>query len=773
MNVHRFLFRTLLGRRLPRTSGTIEVPGISRAVTIRRDTYGIPYVEAESDEDAWYGVGFCQGQDRAFQIDSMARVARGTLSELVGKPGLPVDRLSRQVGFSRGTAEQLDVIAPHIRKVLDSFARGVTDGMTLGSKRRAHEFVLLRCKPTPYTAADVLAVGRLQAFVLALNWDIELARYHILKMDGPQALSDLDPTYPEWHPLISPPGEVQGPMADQLASDIAALRDVMGHSGGSNNWAVAPSLTPTGHPLLANDPHLRPSLPPHWYLTQIRTPDWAAAGATFVGVPVLPAGHNGHAAWGVTAGLVDNTDLFLEELGPDGRSVRQGDGFVECEVRDEVIHVKGGDDVTERVVITPRGPLVGSLVGDGVAMSLRATWLDPRPVEGLLTVHLVKSFEDLRQACRQWPAYSLNVVYADTSGTIGWQLIGDAPQRRGGSGTMPRPGWLPDSGWEDDPLPFEQLPYAVDPPEGYLATANNSPVREEGGPFLGVDWLDGYRAARILEMLGDGKGRDVDSALKLQMDTHSIAWREMRDTVLSVSPANEGGRRALELLGDWDGDLAPDSIAASVFQHFLSVMYRRVAQARAPKSWKWALGNGDNLIQPHTLLVARRTGHLARLLRDRPDGWFAAGWDHTVEDALTEAVDTLNKNHESQAWGQIRPLTLVHPVAAEQKLFAPIFNRGPFPWGGDANTVSQAAALTEDSTSNPMAIASLRMVVDVGNWEESRFILPGGQSGNPLSPHYDDMIPLWQRGEGVPIAWSPERVASVARDTLVLMPTTD
>ena len=136
-------------------------------------------------------------------------------------------------------------------------------------------------------------------------------------------------------------------------------------------------------------------------------------------------------------------------------------------------------------------------------------------------------------------------------------------------------------------------------------------------------------------------------------------------------------------------------------------------------------------------------------------------------------MNTLNKNHESQAWGQIRPLTLVHPVAAEQKLFAPIFNRGPFPWGGDANTVSQAAALTEDPTSNPMAIASLRMVVDVGNWEESRFILPGGQSGNPLSPHYDDMIPLWQRGEGVPITWSPERVASVARDTLVLMPTTD
>ena len=773
MNVHRFLFRTLLGRRLPRTSGTVEVTGISSSVTIRRDTYSIPYIEAKGDEDAWYGVGFCQGQDRAFQIDSMARVARGTLSELVGSPGLPVDRLSRQVGFSRGTAEQLGVIAPHIRKVLDSFAQGVTDGMTLGF-RRAHEFVLLRGKPTPYTAADVLAVGRLQAFVLALNWDIELARYHILKMDGPQALADLDPTYPEWHPLISPPGEPQGPMADRLASDIAALRDVIGHSGGSNNWAVAPSLTPTGRPLLANDPHLRPSLPPHWYLTHIRTPDWAAAGATFVGVPVIPAGHNGHSAWGVTAGLIDNTDLFLEEVGPDGRSVRQGDGFVECEVRDEVILVKGGDDVAERVVITPRGPLVGSLVGGGVAMSLRATWLDPRPVEGLLTVHLVKSFEDLRQACRQWPASSLNVVYADASGTIGWQLIGDAPQRRGGMGTMPRPGWLPDAGWEDDPLPFDQLPHTVDPPEGFLATANNSPVREEGGPFLGVDWLDGYRAARILEVLSDGKGRDVGSALALQMDTQSIPWREMRDTVLSVSPADDNGRGALELLGDWDGDLMPDSIAASVFQLFLFSMYRRVAQAKAPRSWKWALGNGDNLIQPHTLLVSRRTAHLARLLRDRPDGWFAYGWDRTIEDALSEAMSALiQRGARGRAWGRVRPLTLVHPMGAEQKIFAPIFNRGPFPWGGDANTVSQAAALTEDPTSNPMAIASLRMVVDVGNWEESSFIMPGGQSGNPLSPHYDDMLPLWQRGEGVPIAWSPERVASAAQETLVLTPTTN
>ena len=769
MNVRRALFRMLLGRRLPRSSGTVQTPGISHPGTIGRDRYGIPYIEARSDEDLWYGVGFCQGQDRAFQIESLTRVARGTLSELVGVSGLPVDRLSRQVGFSRGTVEQLDVISPYIRQVLDGFARGVTDGMTLGTRRQAHEFVLLRGGPTPYTAADVLAVGRLQAFVLASNWDIELARYNILQMDGPQALADLDPTYHEWYPLSASPGESQGLVADRLASDIAALRDVIGYFGGSNNWAVAPSLTPPGRPLLANDPHLRPSLPPHWYLTHVRTPDWAAAGATFVGMPAIPVGHNGHAAWGVTAGMVDNTDLFLEEVGVDGRSVKEGDRFVECEVRDEIIHIKGADDVTERVVITSRGPLVGSLVGEATAMSLRATWLDLRPIEGLFTVHFAKSFDDLREACRQWPACSLNVVYADTSGTIGRQLIGDVPQRRYGWGTLPRPGWMEDTGWEGDPLPFDQLPFAVDPSEGFLATANNSPVNGGDGPFLGVDWLDGYRATRILELLDAGQGRELDSALALQMDNQSIPWREMCEVVLSVSPAEEAGRRALDLLGNWDGDLGPDSVAASLFQYFLSAMYCQVVQARAPRSWKWALGKGDNPIRPHTLLVMRRTGHLVRLLRDQPDGWFANGWERTIEDALSEAMTKFTQNR-SLAWGRIRPLTLRNPVGDKQKFFAPIFNRGPIPWGGDANTVSQAAAFTEEPTANPMVIASLRMVIDVGKWEESRFILPGGQSGNPLSPHYDDMLPLWRKGEGVPIAWSPDRVETATRKTLSLTP---
>ncbi len=224
-------------------------------------------------------------------------------------------------------------------------------------------------------------------------------------------------------------------------------------------------------------------MPPHWYLIQARTPQWAVAGATFLGGPSVQAGHNGFAAWGVTAGLIDNTDLFREQIGPDGRSVRQGDSFVPCEVREEVIAIKGEASVTERVLITPRGPIISpALRGAAEALSLRAVWLDPHPLDGLLRLHRVRSFAEFRKAAEHWPAASWNMVYADQTGTIGWQMFGQAPKRRKGWGLIPAPGWEPDAGWEPDLVPAEQLPHVANPPEGFVATANNQPLPDGVGP---------------------------------------------------------------------------------------------------------------------------------------------------------------------------------------------------------------------------------------------------------------------------------------------------
>ncbi len=774
MNLSRFLFRLLMGRCLPITSGALEVPGVTERVVIRRDRYGIPHIEATNEADAWYALGFCQGQDRTFQLEGLLRVVRGTLSELVGPAGLPVDRLSRRIGFYRTAQEQLDHLDDEVRTMLEAYAQGVSDGARLGCPKPPHEFAFLQTRPTPYSAADALAVLKLMAFSLSSNWDSELVRLKILTEDGPEALTALDPLYPDWLPVTEPPTAQAGPALDRLAEDLTIFTATVGQGGGSNNWALAASRTATGRPILANDPHLAPTLPPHWYLAHIRTPDWAVAGASFVGAPGFPVGHNGTAAWGVTAGLVDNTDLFIEEVGPDGESVRQGDRFIPCTVLEETIPVKGGEPVKERVLITPRGPIVGpALVGEVGAISMQATWLAPRPLRGLFVLHKVRSFEEFRRAFEQWPALSLNMVYADTAGTIGWQLIGEVPRRRKGWGLLPLPGWDPEVGWEADPLPFEEVPHLANPETGFVATANNKPIQDGEGPWLGADWIDGYRLTRIVEALQERNDWDLADTMALQMDQQSLPWREMRDLVLGVPAETEEARQALELLRAWDGVVAADSPAAAVYESFVAEMARRIVEAKAPRAARWALGHGFTPIAPHALFGVRRVGHLVRLLREQPEGWFERPWPQEVADALTVAVRRLREqggaDPEQWAWGRLRPLILHHAVG-EQAPLDRIFNLGPFPWGGDANTVAQAASLPTDPMGNPPFIASLRMVVDVGNWEASRFVLPGGQSGNPLSPHYDDQLPLWRRGEGVPIAWSPEAVERATRQVLELRP---
>ncbi len=774
MNPLKLLFRLLLGRRLPITAGTVAVPGLEGDVLIRRDGYGIPYIRAERAKDALFGLGFCQGQDRTFQVELLARVTRGTLAELVGAEALPVDRLSRRIGFRKSAERQLPLLDEETSSLITAFARGVTAGSTQGCGRVPHEFTLLRSKPSGYDTTDVLGLIKLISFELACNWDVELARLKMLTEDGPEAVKALDPAYPEWQPVTSEPYGTSGPTLDRLGEDLDLFVSVVGPPPMSNNWAISGEKTATGSPILANDPHLPPMLPPHWYLAHMRCPEWGVAGASFVGAPIFAAGHNGYAAWGVTNGFVDNTDLFLEEIGPDGASVREGDRFVPCGVRSESIVVKGGQDVVEQVLETRRGPIIGpALEGGFQAVSLMATWLREEPLERLFEPYRAGSFREFRKAFAQWPCPPQNMVYADSSGTIGWFLVGKAPRRRKGRGTIPLPGWDQEVGWHEDPIPFDEMPWLENPEHGFVATANTLATRGGENPYLGVDCIDGYRLSRLVEALGSRNDWDGSSVRGLQMDEESMVWQELRETLLRVPPTTDEVRLALELMESRPGTVSLDSPAATVFEMFIAEMSRRVARAKAPRSSEWALGKSTNRIAPYSLFVVRRVGHLVRLLREQPQVWFDAPWPDVMADALTQVVRTLQSTFgpdpKGWAWGVCRPLTLRHPLG-ERKVLRGIFNLGPFPFGGDTNTVNQAAVPPQDALGNPLAIASLRAVIDVGDWDASLFSLPGGQCGNPLSAHYDDLLPFWVRGDGVPVAWCERAVENVTRSVLRLIP---
>ncbi|MGZ5970345.1 MAG: penicillin acylase family protein [Polyangiales bacterium] len=763
------LLRATLGARLPRVEGTLKRPGVRDRVTIRRDANGVAYVEASCDEDAFYGMGFCQGQDRAFQIELYVRVARGTLSEIIGAEMLPVDRLSRRLGLTHIARAQLALAPENVRMQFDAFARGLNDGMRVGGKRLAHEFALLRTEPSVFESADILAILQFFAFALSSNWDAELARLRVLQQDGPEALAAIEASDPS--PLADRLATDVGVLgaAERLLDDAIALMHVAGLGGASNQWALAPSRTSTGRPILASDPHLSPTLPAPWYLMHIRTPTWALSGACLPSQPIVSFGHNEHVAWCLTAGHADNTDLFVERLGEGGASALVGDTYQPCTVRDEIIKVKGAADVHERVLVTRHGPIVSA--ASPFALSMRGSWMAHRQLTGY-DLYLARSVDDARMAYASYPAVSENRVMADVNGHILSQMVGDVPVRKKGNGMLPMPGWDPEVGWEDAPLPFDDLPMAKDPGEGFLASANNRPLHAKSDVFLGADWLDGYRYARIVECLASRSDWDVASTQRLQLDQTSILWRTIRESVLDALRGVdcEVGFRLLER---WDGVVAATSSAAAVFELFLSEMMWRSAAAKAPRGWRAVLGDGTNAILPHGMMGLRRVTHLARCLIDQPAGWFAGGWRVEMQSALLSSVkrlrDLAGDDVDAWAWGRVRPLVLLHPVGSKAAMDR-IFNIGPLRVGGDATTIPQASVPFTDPLSNPIGIANLRMVIDVGNWEASRYVLAGGQSGNPLSPHYRDQVDRWMRGEGIPIAWTRESVRAHATATLELLP---
>ena len=338
---------------------------------------------------------------------------------------------------------------------------------------------------------------------------------------------------------------------------------------------------------------------------------------------------------------------------------------------------------------------------------------------------------------------------------------------------MPMPGWDDRFGWSEDPVPFDQMPHATNPAQGFVATANNQPLPSGQGPFLGVDWLDGYRASRITEIVGAGDDWDIESTTQAQLDTMSIPWREMREVVLAVRPLTTEAQQALETLAEWDGNIGVDSVGATVFEFFLKEMVQRVAMVKVPSSWEWVIGRSETPVHSLTLLSGRRVGHLVNLLRNRPDGWSDISFPKLIDDSLAAATTELHARYGADQsrwrWGRIRPLTLKHPVG-RSKWLAPVYNLPPVPCPGDTNTVFQTGADPRDAGGHPLVCPSMRMVLDVGNWDENVFALPGGQSGNPLSPHYDDQFPLWARGAGITIPWTPEAVEKVAVSTLSLLP---
>lgn len=751
-----------------------RLPGLRDRAEVLRDRWGVPHIYAQGLWDLFFLNGYVQAQDRLWQMDFHRRLASGTLAEVLGPGALSMDRLSRRLGFPRVSQEDWARLEGEEREALEAFAAGVNAYLERGYLPL--EFRILRYRPQPWRPEDSLAIARFMAWGFSGNWDMEILRSWTVQRFGPETMAELEPGYPQGKPLVVPPGaEARGPGPDLLEDYRQAAAPAVG-PGLSNNWAVSGAKSVSGRPLLANDPHLVLGLPSLWYEVHLEGPGLRVAGVGMAGVPGIIIGHNQRIAWGVTAAMVDQDDLYVERLDPQDPARYEYQGrWEEAQVLREEFRVRGqAEPVVEEVVVTRHGPVIGPCIpGEQRPLALRTVAREPANLpRALLGLMRARNWQEFREALAHWATSPLNFLYADVDGNIGYQLAGWIPRRAQGHGVVPVPGWTDEYEWQGF-VPFEELPSAFNPPTNWLATANNKIVDDDYPHFLSAQYVDSPRMERIVQLLTAKEKLSIDDFRAMQQDVYSIPGRELARHILSLPPKDIWRQRAHSFLRVWDGNLAADSVAATIVEAFFSHLVRRALEEKVGAWAEFFLGRSVHPLRVGGLFFVDAASWLLRKMETRPDWFQGKEWREAMEEALDSALSELRRllgdDMSRWQWGRLHRLTLIHPLG-QVKALAPLFNRGPIPLGGDANTVSQAAFVPHRGYGVTTFAVSWRQIIDLSDFNRSLAVLPGGQSGSPLSRHYSDQVRPWASGEYHPMLWDRQQVEQHLELRLVLDP---
>ncbi len=576
-------------RAWPKIDGRVQAPGLQAPVTVIRDNWGIPHIYASNSHDLFFAQGYVHAQDRFWQMEFWRRIGSGRLAEILGEEALDRDRFIRTVGWHRTAAQELAQLDPEVRAVLEAYAEGVNAYISSHRGRLGLEFTLLgltgvKFEPEPWTPLNSLTWAKVMAWDLGGNRTDEILRAHIAARLGMDAVDVLVPPYPEDHPVIVP-----HPLT---GATLEAVPDAFfeahflgeGEEVGSNNWVVAGSRTETGMPLLANDPHLGIQMPSIWYEVGLHCepvgPDcpFNVVGVSFASTPGVIIGHNDHIAWGVTNLGPDVQDLFIERVNPQNPNQYEYQGeWVDMEIVREEIRVAGREEPEVLFVrITRHGPIINDVVGGTEEdwsfgwQPLAFSWTALQPgtlMKSVLLLDQATNWEEFREALSYWDVPSQNFVYADVEGNIGYQAPGRIPIRAAGDGSMPVPGWTGEYEWVGY-IPFDELPRAFNPPEGYIVTANNAVVGPDYPYFISKDWAPGYRARRIVELIEADPSLSREDLQVIQGDSSPVWAQEVLPYLRSLSTDDPRLAQALDLLRAWDGRAVRDSAGAALFEAF-------------------------------------------------------------------------------------------------------------------------------------------------------------------------------------------------------------
>jgi penicillin amidase len=755
--------------------------GLDGEVGIRRDDAGMPHVFAGTLADLGFGQGYAVAQDRLWQMDSLRHLAGGRLAELLGDrpvpgatpflPGaslLAVDELYRRLRLYPVAAEEQSLLGAEARSVLEGFTAGVNH--RIGQLRPGAlppEHLLLGVEPAPWTVEDSIAVGRLIAWLLSPCFS---AKPVLAALGADPALRAFLPPDLDTATCILGNGPPDGAAGlDHLA------RAALGLSGtgvGSNSWVVAGSRTASGKPLLCNDPHLPLGLPGFWHPIALCGPEHRVIGGSMPGIPMVLIGRNDHLAWGFTAVMADDGDYYRETMDGAGR-YRREDGWHPVETVWERFRVrKSAEQVRGLRFVRHGGVLCPLLPEDGqrAPTSFRWTGLQPWPgLDAILGMNRARDVAEFEQAVRAFALPAQNVMVADRAGTIAYFCAGKFPRRAPECVGVPLlDGARGDHAWHGF-LEWAEHPRCVDPPEGWLASANNRVSASLPPGLSGGFWEVPYRATRIGSLVARHRRATADDMAGMQADVVSLQAAGIVAAVVRPQAsrlASQPARRAAALLAGWDCAMRADSAAAALFHLFyerlLSGCLQPVIEPRVPGLFRRFL----------SLLHMAMPALDRQLLGQDPRAVFGDG-PALVEGALAaawaDATARMGPDPARWQWGRLHTLTFhhgfgraQHPVARAVAAVLQL-NRGPYAMPGDGMTIHLAAySLAEPFT--VVAGSSYRQIVDLGRPEASRWIIAGGASGDPRSPHYADQLPLWLRGEYRPMRFLQDAECGMPRN---------
>ena len=787
-------------RSLPDYNADYALAGLDGGVEIVRDTADVPHIFAGSDRDVFFALGFAHAQDRLWQMTLMRRTVQGRLSELFGERTLAVDEMMRRLDLysiaTRSVAAQDAQTLDALRAYADGVNAwiGVVNSQAKG--RGAPEFFLFSNEIAYWQPADSIALLKLMALQVSghLEREVLTARLSLLSEDW---VRDLMPVVPGEGIAALPPFASLFPTAPRSYAALEAepadplspfLPGAL--AGASNAWAAAASRSAAGAGLLANDPHLPFSAPTVWYLAHLDLATGGVIGGTIPGIPAVLTGRNQILGWGITSAYLDDQDILIEELNPgDPERYRTAEGWKPFVTRKAIIEVKDAAPVTVTLRWTDNGPVLpathydlGSVTPKGYVAALAWTALDPadRSIGAAIRMMRAQTVQEAIAAGEDYVAPAQNLVVAGPDG-IAMAMIGKMPRRdpkHQSMGRMPAPGWIAENRWQGY-FPYAQNPRFVNPAGGIVGNTNNKTVDRPFPLDVSHFWGDSQRVQRWTRLMQEREVHSRESFIAAQLDTTSPAARNLLPLVaanlwFTGEAAPEGTtermrQRALDLLANWDGEMSEHLPEPLIYAAWM-----RALQFRLIRDELGPLADAFNHLEPLFIeRVFRDVDGAARwcdVLRSAPVETCEEIARLALDDALVDLSARFGPNVESWRWGEAHQATHDHSVLGRLPVLNWFVNIRQSTSGGDNTLLRGKTAGTEPNPYLNVHGAGYRGVYDFADPDSSVFILSTGQSGHPLSRHYDDLSELWRRGEYIPMSLDPELARAAATGITTLTP---